>query len=266
MTLFSTGVTASAARGSIERSGASGPRLSGRNERRRRSGTTTSWYQTRPDPAGARSRPSPQRTRVPLPNHTLSARQLGGRSPTTRRRGVDLAAPAADGVTASRVEQAAGALAVLGEPVVAVGEVAAVDRQAAASHAVGEVVAELLEMTDARVQLGLPASRQLFPVVAGRRAAIRQLGEGGADVGQRDADALGDADQRHAPERVAPVAPLVARGAAAGDQLLPFVEMERRDGHPTARGELPDRQLRLVPGWLVHAAWLPARPQLWFRF
>src|SRR6266540_297706 len=255
MTLFSTGVTASAARGSIERSGAtgpspggpapgSGPRLSGRNERRRRSGTTTSWYQTRPDPAGARSRPSPQRTRVPLPNHTLSARQLGGRSPTTRRRGVDLAAPAADGVTASRVEQAAGALAVLGEP----------------------VVAELLEMTDARVQLGLPASRQLFPVVAGRRAAIRQLGEGGADVGQRDADALGDADQRHAPERVAPVAPLVARGAAAGDQLLPFVEMERRDGHPTARGELPDRQLRLVPGWLVHAAWLPARPQLWFRF
>src|SRR6266542_2697059 len=261
MTLFSTGVTASAARGSIERSGASGPRLSGRNERRRRSGTTTSWYQTRPDPAGARSRPSPQRTRVPLPNHTLSARQLGGRSPTTRRRGVDLAAPAADGVTASRVEQAAGALAVLGEPVVAVGEVAAVDRQAAASHAVGEVVAELLEMTDARVQLGLPASRQLFPVVAGRRAAIRQLGEGGADVGQRDADALGDADQRHAP-----VAPLVARGAAAGDQLLPFVEMQRRDGHPTARGELPDRQLRLVPGWLVHAAWLPARPQLWFRF
>src|SRR6266540_2883891 len=191
MTLFSTGVTASAARGSIERSGAtgpspggpapgSGPRLSGRNERRRRSGTTTSWYQTRPDPAGARSRPSPQRTRVPLPNHTLSARQLGGRSPTTRRRGVDLAAPAA--------------------------------------------------------------------------------------VGQRDADPLGDADQRHAPERVAPVAPLVARGAAAGDQLLPFVEMQRRDGHPTARGELPDRQLRLVPGWLVHAAWLPARPQLWFRF
>jgi len=101
--------------------------------------------------------------------------------------------------TASRVEQAAGAVAVLGEPVVAVGEVAAVDRQAAASHAVGEVVAELLEMTDARVQLGLPASRQPFPVAAGRRAASRQLGEGGGDVGSRDADALGDTDQRYAP-------------------------------------------------------------------
>ncbi len=101
--------------------------------------------------------------------------------------------------TASRVEQAAGAVAVLGEPVVAVGEVAAVDRQAAASHAVGEVVAELLEMTDARVQLGLPASRRPFPVAAGRRAASRQLGEGGGDVGSRDADALGDTDQRYAP-------------------------------------------------------------------
>jgi hypothetical protein len=51
-------------------------------------------------------------------------------------------------VDARALEQSSGARAVLAEPVVGVGQPAAVNRQAAASNAVSEVVAELLEMVD----------------------------------------------------------------------------------------------------------------------
>lgn len=140
----------------------------------------------------------------------------------------------------------------LAERVVRVGQPAAIDGQAAASHTVGEVIPELLEMAYPRLELGLPGLGYSLPVAPCRGAAIRQQSEHGADVGQRDPDSLGDADQRHSPEDIALVTALVARGPPAADQALALVEVQRRDRHTAARRELPYGELGVVPRWFCH--------------
>lgn len=129
---------------------------------------------------------------------------------------------------------------------------AAVDGQAATSHTVGEIITKLLEVADARLEFGAPGLGYPLPVMPGGRAAIRQQREHSGDVGQRDPDPLGDADQRHASKDLSFVPALITRGAPAADQTLTLIEMQRRDRHPAARGELTDGELGRARCRFVH--------------
>lgn len=61
----------------------------------------------------------------------------------------------------------------IAELVVGVGQPATVDGQAAASHTVGEIVAELLEIANPLIKLSLPAFGYSLPIAPGRGPAIR---------------------------------------------------------------------------------------------
>src|SRR5690606_17936280 len=147
---------------------------------------------------------------------------------------------------------AAGARAFGAEAVVGVGEGAAVEGEAAAADAVGEVVAEPLELLDAVVELAAPGGRQVGPVVAGRGAAFRQFGEGRLDGLERYAEPLGEPDEGDPAEGVAGVTALVARRAPAADQALRLVEVQGRHGDAAALGELADGEFSGVPDGLGH--------------
>jgi NAD(P)H-dependent FMN reductase len=123
--------------------------------------------------------------------------------------------------------------------VVGVGQLAAVDGQAAASDAVGEVVAQLLQTADSLIECVLPAARQAFPVAAGGHPTVGEVPQHRGDVGQRDAHPLGNADEGDDAQRVTAVAALVAAGAPAGDEALAFVEVQRRNRDAAALGQLP---------------------------
>lgn len=136
--------------------------------------------------------------------------------------------------------EAAGSGAVLGELVVGVGEGAGAQGQAAASDAVAEVVAQAGELGDACVEFVAPLGGQVGPVGAGGCAVVGELVQGLADAGQGDAHALGDADEGDPAQGVAAVAALVSAGAAAVDEAFAFVEVQGRDGHAGAFGDLAD--------------------------
>src|SRR3954451_10469667 len=129
------------------------------------------------------------------------------------------------------------------ERVLRVGERTAVERQAATPDAILEVVPKLFELEDPPVELDLPALRDTLPVRARRRAVVGQQLQDRGHLGERDADALGDPDQRHSAQGVPLVPALVARRTAADNQTLALVEMQSRDRHATALRQLPDRQL-----------------------
>jgi hypothetical protein len=139
--------------------------------------------------------------------------------------------------------QEAGACPAFTEDVVRVGQDAAFQGEAAAADAVREVVAEAVELPDAFVQLRAPCLGEPGPVVPGGCAPLGELGERLADGGERDADALGGADEGDPAQGVTAVAALVARGAAAADQALGLVEVQGGDGGAAAGGELADREL-----------------------
>ena len=79
----------------------------------------------------------------------------------------------------------------LAQLVVWIGHSAAVDGQAAASHTVGEVVAELLEVAYSLVEFGLPGLGYPLPVAPGGGATIREQCEYCGDVGQRACSGAG---------------------------------------------------------------------------
>ena len=64
-------------------------------------------------------------------------------------------------------EEAAGAWSFSGENAARVGEVAGAQGEAAAADALGEVVAQPLELVDSVVEPGPPAGGQVSPVFAG---------------------------------------------------------------------------------------------------
>ena len=136
--------------------------------------------------------------------------------------------------------EAVGAGAGGGEFVVGVGQVARVQGQATAADAVGQVIAQTSELFDAGVEFVAPLGGDRGPVLAGGGAVVGQLVQGLTDAGQRDAHALGDADEGHPPQGVALVAALVAGRAATTDEALAFVEVQGRDGHSGAFGDLAD--------------------------
>src|SRR5262249_5541039 len=115
-----------------------------------------------------------------------------------------------------------------------VGQGARLQAQTAAPDTAGEVVAKALQVQDAVVEILPPARRQPSPVLAGRDAVGGQGGQGLADAGQRDAEALRHADECDAPERLARVSTLIATGAAAVYEAFAFVEVKRRYGHTAA--------------------------------
>jgi hypothetical protein len=115
---------------------------------------------------------------------------------------------------------------VLAELIEGVGQLAAVDRQAPAPDAVGEVVPQLLELAHPLVQGVLPALGYPLPVPS----------SGGAVVGEQARTAATSpsgmptrtAMRMNATRRsVFPlVTALVARSAPAADQALPLVEVQ----------------------------------------
>jgi hypothetical protein len=67
-------------------------------------------------------------------------------------------------------------------PVLGVGQLAAVERQAPAPDALRQPELDALELCDLGVDASGPAAREARPVAAGRRAVRRQLGELRADL------------------------------------------------------------------------------------
>ena len=150
-----------------------------------------------------------------------------------------------------RVQQADRSLAAGALDVVWVGQGAAVQREAPASDAVGELIAELLKRTDSIIKFCLPALGELLPVSAGGRSALWQTLKGLPYPCQWDAYPLCDPDHSDAPQGLPAISALVAGSAAAGDESLPLIEVHRRDGDPAARGHVPDAEAGLVPLWHV---------------
>src|SRR5581483_7728691 len=122
-------------------------------------------------------------------------------------------------------------------------QAAALEREATAADAAGELVAQALERLDAALQLVVPAGREALPVNGRRVAAVRQGSEGAAHRLERDAHALGDLDDGDAPQHAAPVAPLIAGRARRRDQAERLVVAQRRGRDAAAPRQFRDRQL-----------------------
>src|SRR6266571_2867253 len=136
-----------------------------------------------------------------------------------------------------------GSGAARGGFVVGVQEVALVDREAAATDARGESVAQALQRLDARVEVVSPAVREAFPVLAAGRAASGQARERRPDVGEGDARGSAGLDEGNPAQDGAVVAALVAVGAGGLDQALAFVEAQRRGRDAASLRHLADREL-----------------------
>ena len=129
------------------------------------------------------------------------------------------------------------------ERVVRVGQLAVGQRQAAAADASGQAVPQVLERADPLVEVAAPGRGQPGPVPRGGRPALGQRVQGGLDLGQRDADTLRGADERHPAQHGPRIAPLVAGRPAGGDQTPGLVEVQRGDRRAAARGQLADGDL-----------------------
>src|ERR1044072_6914513 len=145
--------------------------------------------------------------------------------------------------SAGGLERPAATRALLAELVVRVGQRALVDRQTAAADAVGQTVAQVLQLLDALGEVGAPALRDPRPVLLGQDVVLGEERQHVPDPRQRDADPLRGAYEGHPAERVAGVAALVAGGAAAVDEPFALVEPQRGGGDSAALGQLADRQL-----------------------
>src|SRR3954471_24390484 len=141
----------------------------------------------------------------------------------------------------SYVEEA-GAGASLGEAVVLVVEVAALEAETAAADAAVEIVAEALEFRDAFVEPATPGLRQLAPVGARRRTVLGQRVERLLDLGERQTDPLRCLHERNPAQGVPLVLPLVAGRPPRPDQPLVLVEPQCRRRHSRPVRDLPDRE------------------------
>src|SRR5258708_4238081 len=91
----------------------------------------------------------------------------------------------------------------------------------------GQRVEGTVEVVDAVVQFALEPFGQAVPVLGSWDVAFGQFGQGGPDLGDGQAHPLAGADHGDAAQHIPVVAPLVAGGAVAADQSLPFVEPQR---------------------------------------
>ena len=72
------------------------------------------------------------------------------------------------------------------------------------------------------------------------RVVGRELGELGADLVERQADPLGEDDERDPPQHGARIAAVARAGALGRDQAALLVEAERRGRHAAAPRDLAD--------------------------
>src|SRR3954451_9859601 len=128
-----------------------------------------------------------------------------------------------------------------GGAVAGVGEPAPVEREAAAADALGQAAPEAAELSDAVVDARAPGLREPVPVAPRGRAVGRQLGELVRDLIERQADLLGEDDERDAAEHRARVAAVAGSGALRGDEPALLVEAQRRRRHAAALRHLADR-------------------------
>ena len=105
------------------------------------------------------------------------------------------------------------------------------EREASASDAPLEPVAQPFELGDLGVEPGTPRRRQPVPVPLRRRVVIGERRERLADLPEGEPDLLRDADERHAADHVAVVPALTAGGAHGVHQPLRLVEPQRRRRH-----------------------------------
>src|SRR5690606_22382903 len=141
------------------------------------------------------------------------------------------------------------------EPVVLVVELAFLQREAAATDALVELVARTREQVDPLVDLEPHPPADLLPVGERRRAAVRQVGQLRLDLGQREAELLRDQDEAHPADVRAQEAPLIAARAQRGNQALVLVEAERGDRDAGARGELADGDEAILRHAILSANW-----------
>lgn len=105
----------------------------------------------------------------------------------------------------------------------------------------GERAQGTVEVVDPVVQLALEPLGQAVPVLGSGDVTFGQLGQRDADLGDGQAHPLAGADHGDAAQDIAVVAALVAGGAVAADQSLPFVEPQRGRGDTAALGDLAHR-------------------------
>src|SRR5258705_3065789 len=149
---------------------------------------------------------TPSRTRRTVPQAARPAQITNGRTGTS-----SATAGSARLVRATELGLSPGSLGPVADPIPRPGpeargavrgirELAAPERQAAAADALGEPGLQALELGDALVDACGPGAGQARPVLPGRRAARRQLRERGADLVEREPDALRKDDERDAPQ------------------------------------------------------------------
>src|SRR5215471_15431929 len=121
-----------------------------------------------------------------------------------------------------------------------VGEPAAIEREAAAADALGEARFQPPELGDPLADPRRPARRERRPVGPLGHAVVRQRGELGPDLLERQPDLLREDDEGDAPEHGPRVAAVPGVGADRPDQPLLLVEPQRRGRDPAARRHLAD--------------------------
>ena len=139
-------------------------------------------------------------------------------------------------------QDVAGAGAELGGDVVGVPDRARLERQAPAADAAVEVLTQPLQRRDLLVETWAPARRQVGPVVAVRRAPLGQQLERRLDLGERQPDLLGDADEADPAQHVGVIAAVIGVRPVRRDQPVFLVEPQGRRGDPGPGRDLPDRE------------------------
>src|SRR5688572_2639243 len=95
-----------------------------------------------------------------------------------------------------------------GGAVAGVGEMAAIERQAAAADALGEPSPEAFQLGDALLDTGGPGAGKPGPVVSGRYPFRGKPGQLAGDLVQGEPDALGKDNERDPPEDRTRIAPM----------------------------------------------------------
>ena len=126
--------------------------------------------------------------------------------------------------------------------ILGVGQPAVLQREAATPDAVPKPVAQAFELGDALVDPPRPGAGQSGPVGPLGHAIVRQAGELGADLGQRQSDLLGEDNERDSTQRRARVAAVAGAGALGGDEAFLLIEAQRRGGDAAAARDLGDGQ------------------------
>jgi S-adenosylmethionine:tRNA ribosyltransferase-isomerase len=145
-----------------------------------------------------------------------------------------------ESVAGRLAEPVAGTRSAAAGPIPGVGELAAVERQAAAADALGEPALESLELGEPLLDARRPPGGEPGPVATGRHAIGGQLGQLGADLVERQPDPLGEDDEGDAPQHLAPVAAVAGARSLRADEAPLLVVAQRRGREAAAPRDLSD--------------------------